>query len=232
MAEIFCAIDTPDMDRALAICAALSETPLHIKLGLEFFAALGPQGVMSLRRRLPPGKKLFLDLKLHDIPNTVAGAVRGALSCGADFLTVHASGGPAMLAAAQEAAKDSVKLLAVTVLTHLDDADLETLGQKGPAAAQASRLAALAHAAGLAGIVCAPTDLEGLRSSLPAGFLRAVPGIRPAGADRADQKRVMTPAEAVAAGADILVVGRPVTQVQDPRAAALGIWESLARKAA
>ena len=174
---------------------------------------------------------LFLDLKFHDIPNTVAGAVRAVLPLKPAILTVHASGGRAMLEAARDAAAaagaDRPKIVAVTVLTSLDDGDLDAVGQRGPALDQAKRLAAIAQQAGVDGVVCSPKEVAALRAQCGATFLLVVPGIRPSWAATGDQKRVMTPAEAVAAGADHLVIGRPITAAADPAEAARRIAAEL-----
>ncbi len=187
-----------------------------LKVGLEAFIRLGPPAVERARRA---GGRVFLDLKLHDIPNTVAGAVRSALELGVDLLTVHAGGGPAMLEAAARAADGRLAILAVTVLTHLDAAELARLDLPGSASDRALGWARLAQAAGCAGIVCSPQELAALRPELPRPFRLVTPGIRPAGAEVGDQKRVATPAAALAAGADLLVIGRPLTQAADPEAA-------------
>jgi len=238
---LFVAIDTPDPARARATIAAVAPHAGGIKLGLEFFVAQGPEGV---RAALPPGVPLFLDLKLHDIPNTVAGAVRSALALSPTFLTLHASGGRAMMQAAAEAVRESAqgnapgnapgnaqgnrcRLLAVTVLTSLDDADLASVGQQAPSLDQVRRLAALAQESGLAGIVCSPAEVAAARAETGPGFTLMVPGIRPAWAEAQDQKRIMTPAEALAAGADHIVVGRPITGAPDPAAAARRIVEEM-----
>jgi len=197
-------------------------------LGLEFFAAHGPAGVAEIGRR---GADLFLDLKLHDIPNTVAAAVRACLPLRPLLLTVHAAGGPAMLRAAADAAatagEDRPRIIAVTVLTSLDDDDLGRVGQWGPALDQARRLAVLARESGADGVVCSPHEAAALRAECGDGFDLVVPGIRPAGAAAGDQKRVMTPAQALAAGADYLVIGRPITAAPDPAAAARAIVADL-----
>jgi orotidine-5'-phosphate decarboxylase len=173
------------------------------------------------------GLPLFLDLKWHDIPNTVAGAVRAALPLGPFMLNVHASGGPAMLKAASEAAGGRTLMIAVTVLTSLDDADLEAVGLRGPAPARAVALARLAQACGLDGAVCSAHEIAAIREACGPDFRLIVPGVRPAGAETGDQKRVMTPRDAKRAGADYLVVGRPITGAADPAAAARAIVESL-----
>jgi len=207
---ILCAVDTPDLDRARTLIAAVSGAVGGVKLGLEFFAAHGPAGV---RMAAGSKKKLFLDLKLHDIPNTVAGAVRAALALEPLFLTLHSAGGDAMMRAAVEArGARRTKLLAVTVLTSLDASDLAATGQDGPVEAQVRRLALLAKAAGLDGVVCSPQEVALLRQACGKDFLLVVPGIRPAGAALGDQKRVQTPRAAIEAGADYLVIGRPITE--------------------
>lgn len=215
--RIFCAIDTPSMEEAGLLAGLIKDEIGGLKLGKEFFTALGPDGV---RRLASTGLDIFLDLKFHDIPNTVAGAVRSACSLGVAMLTVHASGGPAMLRAAVEAAaakgENRPQILAVTVLTSMDDSDLDAVGQRGPAAEQVVRLATLARDCGVDGIVCSPKEIAALRAALGPDIGLVVPGIRPEWAAAGDQKRVMTPAEAVAAGADTLVIGRPITQADDP----------------
>src|SRR5690606_2711140 len=186
------------------------------------------------------GLPVFLDLKLHDIPNTVAGAMRSVVPLAPAFVTVHASGGAAMLRAAAEAARAAAaehgvappRLLAVTVLTSLSAADLEAVGQGAAVTDQVRRLAVLARDAGIDGAVCAPHEIEALRRDCGPGFVLMVPGIRPAGAASGDQKRVLTPAEAVARGADHLVIGRPITAAADPAAAARAILEELEGTAA
>ncbi|MGP1394162.1 MAG: orotidine-5'-phosphate decarboxylase [Inquilinaceae bacterium] len=218
---IFCAIDTADADAALRLARGLVGAVGGLKLGLEFFCANGPQGVAPIADL---GLPLFLDLKLHDIPQTVAGAVRAAAALGPALLTIHASGGPAMMraaadAAAQAAARrggDRTKLLGVTVLTSLDAADLTVVGQTADASDQVERLARLALENGLDGVVCSPHEIGRLRQALGPSALLVIPGIRPAGEGSQDQKRVMTPAAALEAGADYLVIGRPITQAKDP----------------
>jgi orotidine-5'-phosphate decarboxylase len=187
-----------------------------LKVGLEAFVRFGPSAVEVARRA---GGRVFLDLKLHDIPNTVAGAVASARDLGADLLTVHAGGGPAMLEAAARAAGGRLAVLAVTVLTHLDAAELARLDLPGTPAERALAWARLAREAGCAGVVCSPRELAALRPALPPPFRLVTPGIRPAGAEAGDQKRTATPAAALAAGADLLVIGRPLTAASDPQAA-------------
>jgi len=221
---ILCAIDTADHDRACALITALAGAVGGVKLGLEFFCAHGPDGV----RRAASGGNVFLDLKLHDIPHTVASAVRAAHVLEPAFMTLHCAGGPAMLRAAVEArGAQRTKLLGVTVLTSLDDADLLATGQFGPVEAQVRRLALLAKVNGLDGVVCSAHEVAMLRATCGKDFLLVVPGIRPAGAPLGDQKRVLTPAEAIKAGADYLVIGRPITEARDPAAAARAILQSL-----
>ena len=172
------------------------------------------------------GLPVFLDVKFHDIPNTVAGAVRQAAGLGVAMLTLHISGGPAMLRAALDAAHEAERcpqLLGVTVLTSIDDADLAALGLSDKVADQVLRLGEIAWNAGLDGVVCSPQEITLLRERFAAGVKIVVPGIRPAGSREGDQKRTMTPAEAIARGADILVIGRPITEAADPRAAALAV---------
>ena len=223
---IFCAVDRPDLEGTLALARALAPHVGGIKLGLEFFTAQGPRGVEAVAAL---GLPIFLDLKLHDIPNTVAGAVRQVAKLGVAMLTLHASGGRAMLEAAAEAAAASPTppwLLGVTVLTSLDAADLAAIGMAADPAGQALRLARLAVAAGLDGLVCSPHEIADLRRALGPGPKIVVPGIRAeAGGD--DQKRTMAPADALAAGADILVIGRPITRAIAPADAAAALARQL-----
>ena len=225
---IFCAIDTPDPARAQEIANAVRGV-VNIKLGLEFFVANGPGAV----RRVASGAPLFLDLKLHDIPNTVAGAVRAAAALKPMLLTIHCGGGAAMMRAAVEAAQQAaaggarMQLLGVTVLTSLDNADLEAVGQRGPTTEQAVRLAKLAQASGLGGVVCSPHEIAALREACGRAFLLVVPGIRPSGVAAGDQKRVLNPRAALEAGADYLVIGRPITGAPDPRAVARAMRAAL-----
>ena len=212
MTPIFVAIDTPDLDRALEIAQAVKEHAGGVKLGLEFFSSNGPEGV---RRIGALGLPIFLDVKLHDIPNTVGKAVEALAPLAPAILTVHAAGGRAMLAAAKAAAPAHTKVVAVTVLTSLDQGDLAEAGVSGSAADQVQRLAALARASGVDGIVCSGAEVAAARMAWPAGFF-VVPGVRPAGADIGDQKRVVTPAQALADGASVLVVGRPITGAPNP----------------
>jgi orotidine-5'-phosphate decarboxylase len=226
---IFVALDTPDVSRALAIARAVKPHVGGLKVGLEFISALGPDAV---RRIVEVGLPVFADTKFHDIPNTVAGAARAIALLGVGLFNVHASGGEAMMRAAAEAIADvhpRPLLIAVTVLTSLDDAALVSVGQRGPSAAQVERLAALAKASGLDGVVCSAHEIASVRKVAGADFLTVVPGIRPAGSAVGDQRRVMTPAETLAAGADVLVIGRPITAAADPGKAAQAIAQELAK---
>ena len=230
---IFCAIDTPDLTAAQELVVNLGGAAGGIKLGKEFFTAHGPAGIHQTRDAA--GVPLFLDLKFHDIPNTVAGAVRIACAMKPYMMTIHASGGPAMIQAAADAATvgaqetglDRPLIIAVTVLTSLDQADLKAVGVAASPTDQVRRLAALAQQNGADGIVCSPLEIEILRQDLGPDFVLVVPGIRPFGTDAGDQKRVMTPEEAMQAGASHLVIGRPITQNPDPAAAASAIADSL-----
>jgi orotidine-5'-phosphate decarboxylase len=216
------ALDTADLDQALGWARAAGEAAGMVKVGLELFGAEGPAAVRALVGR---GHRVMLDLKLHDIPATVAGAVRAVAGAGAELVTVHALGGPAMLAAAAEAAAGRCRLAAVTVLTSAGPDELAAAGLPAAAAA-VPRLAGLAVAAGCQAVVCSPLEAAGLRSALGPAVELVCPGVRPATADRPtgdDQARVATPAAAVAAGADRIVVGRPITLAADPAAAARAI---------
>ena len=220
---IYVAIDTPDLSIARTLAKAVGRQAGGLKLGLEFFAANGPEGVGVMA---DSGLPLFLDLKLHDIPNTVAKAVQALRPLEPAVLTVHGSGGQAMLEAAKAAAPASTKVVAVTVLTSLDADDLGSVGIADGPAAQVDRLAALARQAGLDGIVCSGSEVKAARRAWPNGFF-VVPGIRPATGPSADQKRVMTPRLAMDAGASILVIGRPVTEAADPAEALRAIAATL-----
>ncbi|MEQ8964585.1 MAG: orotidine-5'-phosphate decarboxylase [Azospirillaceae bacterium] len=229
---VFCAVDTNSVEAADHLAHRLAGRVGGLKLGLEFFAAAGPDGI---RRVATHGVPIFLDLKLHDIPNTVAGAVRAVVPLGPAFVTLHAAGGRAMMQAAAEAARSEAarlhrprpRLLGVTVLTSLDDDDLRAMGRDEPVAQQVDRLAHLALDAGLDGLVCAATEIAHLRRRFGREPTLMVPGIRPAWSGADDQKRVTTPAEAMAAGADFLVIGRPITRATDPADAARRVREEL-----
>jgi orotidine-5'-phosphate decarboxylase len=218
---VFCAIDRPDLDGALALGRSLAGAVGGLKIGLEFVTANGPDGV---RRMVDLGLPVFLDVKFHDIPTTVAGAVRQAAGLGIAMLTLHVSGGPAMLRAAIDATREvelCPQLLGVTVLTSIDDADLAALGLSDKVADHVLRLGEIAWNAGLDGLVCGPQEITLLRERFEDKVKIVVPGIRPAGSPRSDQKRTLSPAEAIARGADVLVIGRPITAAPDPRAAAM-----------
>ena len=228
---VFAAVDTTDLAAAEALATKLAAQPgLGIKLGLEFFCAHGGAGVSRVAKAAPEAA-IFLDLKFHDIPNTVAGAVRAVVPLQVSMINVHAAGGAAMMRAAAAAATEAAQAhgvprptqIAVTVLTSLDDSDLEAVGQKGPAESQVVRLAKLVQECGLDGVVCSSKEIGAIRAACGAEFVLVVPGIRPAGGELGDQKRVMTPADAMRAGATSLVVGRPITQAAEPVEAARAI---------
>lgn len=221
---IYVALDTPDVKAALALADEVRPHAGGLKIGLEFVSAHGPEGVKAI---VALGLPVFLDVKLHDIPTTVAGAVRALVQLGVKIVNVHASGGTAMMKAAKEAAGDKARIIGVTILTSLDDDDMAAVGFAGSAAAQAVRLARLAKAAGLDGVVCSAHDLKAVREACGANFLTVVPGSRPVGSALNDQKRFMTPEAARAAGADILILGRPVTHAADPREACRQVAASL-----
>ena len=229
--RLIVAIDTQDQGRAAALAAALAPHCGLFKFGLEFFAACGPAGVAGV-----VGRPLFLDLKLHDIPNTVAGAVSAMLPLQPRMLTLHASGGPAMIEAARRAseaaAADRPLLLGVTVLTSLDAAALSALGVAGGVEQQVLRLARVALDSGADGLVCAAAEVPILRDAFGQRPVLVVPGIRPAGEPRGDQARAADPATAIAAGADWIVVGRPITAAPDPAVAAEEIARSIASASA
>jgi len=225
MNPIFCAFDMPEVAAACALARNLDGHIGGIKMGLEFFMANGSAGVREVSGA--GGLPFFLDVKLHDIPNTVAGAVRSILPLKPSLVTIHTSGGPAMMIAAAKAAAEAganrPKLIGVTVLTSLDDADLKAVGVTRSSTDQVVALAQLAKDSGLDGAVCSPLEVAALRAACGPDFTLVVPGIRPAGGDAGDQKRVMTPREALDAGADVLVIGRPITKADDPAAAAAAI---------
>ena len=220
---IYVAIDTPDLARARTLAQQVRNHVGGIKLGLEFFSANGQAGV---REMAAVGLPIFLDLKLHDIPNTVAKAVQALRPLEPSILTVHAAGGRAMLEDAKAAAPNGTKVVAVTVLTSLDSDDLSAIGVGDDPHSQVERLTLLAKEAGIDGVVCSGNEVATARKIWPNGFF-VVPGVRPAGGDQGDQKRVMTPRKALDAGASILVIGRPITQAPDPDAAARAIEATL-----
>jgi len=230
---IFVALDTTSTADAVTLCKTLDGLVGGVKLGLEFFTANGPDGVRAV---VDTGQPLFLDLKFHDIPNTVAGAMRAVVPLRPTIVNVHASGGPAMMKAAREAAEEAAgaagvpkpKIIAVTVLTSLDDADLAAIGQRNPAEAQAVRLAELARSAKLDGVVCSPREILAIRKACRDDFMLVVPGIRPLWSATGDQKRFSSPAAALNDGASYLVIGRPITAASDPAEAAQRITEEIA----
>ena len=221
--RLIVALDVSSAAAAQKIVAAVGDSAFTYKVGKQLFTAEGPQIVRDL---VASGRQVFLDLKYHDIPSTVASAVREAAKLHVSMLTVHASGGGRMLRAAVDAARNmnpSLMVLAVTVLTSLDDSDLEKMGVRGKVVDQVLRLSALAIADGCDGVVASAQEATELRNELDGEFLIVTPGVRPAGMGRGDQVRVVTPAEAIAAGATHIVVGRPITQAADPAAEARAI---------
>lgn len=225
--KIYCAIDKPDLDSALKLCHEITSVGVGIKLGLEFFNALGVAGVLKIQDQFPE-LPIFLDLKYHDIPNTVAGAIRAVTK---DFtpayLNVHAAGGINMMKAAKEACPAETKLLAVTILTSLSADDIAQVGYQDNLADQVVRMAQLTQEAGLDGVVCSSHEIELIREACGDDFVTMVPGIRPAGSTAGDQSRIMTPKEAVDKGATHLVIGRPISQANNPAQAAHDILDSL-----
>ena len=232
--RVFTAIDVPSAEEALKLADSLGPDARYVKVGMQLFTAAGPDIVRALVDR---GLEVFLDLKYHDIPNTVAGAVRSAAKLGVSFLTLHAGGGSKMLAAAADAAREAAAagdhrpaLLAVTVLTSLSLEELDEVAPGGGGLEQRiPRLARVAWDAGCDGIVCSPADLPALRSDLGHDILAVTPGVRPAGAATDDQQRFTTPAQALASGADFLVVGRPITRASNPAEALAAIAKELSQ---
>lgn len=221
--RIIVALDYPRLEPALALVERLDPRRCRLKVGKEMFTRLGPAFVERLGSL---GFQVFLDLKFHDIPNTVAAACEAAADLGVWMTNLHASGGRRMMAAARERLAHRANpplLIAVTVLTSLDADDLTAIGCPGDPRERVLRLATLARDAGLGGVVCSPQEAAPVRAALGPGFRLVTPGVRPAGSDTGDQKRVMTPAEALAAGADYLVIGRPITAAPDPLAALAAI---------
>ena len=218
--RLIVALDVSSASAAQALVQRIGDVAGIYKVGLQLFMAEGPGFVRDLVRS---GKRVFLDLKLHDIPNTVSHAVKNAVDLGVHMLTLHASGGSAMLRAATEAAGGKLNLLAVTVLTSLSDEDMEETGIAGRVTDQALRMAALAQNVGCQGIVSSPREALLIRKSLGEGFAIVTPGIRPAGAESNDQQRIATPAQAIVNGASHIVVGRPITHAADPAEAARAI---------
>ena len=225
---VFVAIDTTDASKAAALAGSLRVLVGGIKLGLEFYTANGPAAVEAVSAL---GMPVFLDLKLHDIPNTVAGGMKGVARLKPALTTVHASGGAEMMRAAVASAREhspATKVLAVTILTSIDQAAMAAIGYPGAVLDQVKRLAHLAKEAGVDGLVCSPHEVEAVRALVGPGITLVVPGIRPVWAEAGDQKRVMTPRQAVERGADVLVIGRPITGAADPAEAARRIADELA----
>lgn len=227
VAPIAVALDAPDLPTMSSWAHAVGPHVDTLKVGLEMFCREGAVAVQTARSAAPDCR-IFLDLKLHDIPATVAGAARAVSPLTPDFLTVHASGGPAMVTAAAEALPQT-RITAVTILTSLGDHDLALLGIEGPAESAAVRLARVAVDAGARAVVCSPLEVAAIRAAIGPEITLITPGVRPAGADSQDQVRVTTPQEALAAGADLLVIGRPITGARDPSAAAGDLARSLGR---
>ncbi len=227
---VFCALDTPDVSRAVDLAGRLRGHIGGLKVGLEFFMAHGAEGY---RRIAELGMPMFLDVKLHDIPNTVKGAILSLSPLRPKYITIHTGGGAAMMAAAADAAAkggngdNRPRILGVTILTSLDSGDLAAVGQSTNVSEQVLRLAKLAKASGLDGVVCSPAEVAMLREACGKDFVLMVPGIRPEWAASNDQKRIMTPQEAMQAGASHLVVGRPITGADDPIAAAKRLSDEL-----
>ncbi len=230
MNRVIVPLDVESSDEALTWVDRLGDQGEFYKVGLELYTRAGPEVVRELIDR---GKRVFLDLKLHDIPNTVAGAVRAASDLGVDLLTVHASGGPTMLKAAARARSGGLRLLAVTVLTSLSPDEMSTVWGREIRSVreEVGRLAVLAQEAGMDGIVASALEASWVRSQVGDDFMIVTPGIRPAGADRGDQSRVATPTDAIRAGADYLVVGRPIMQAADPAAALAAVIEEVEQAA-
>jgi orotidine-5'-phosphate decarboxylase len=220
---VYVAIDTPLLDEALELVRKIKAHVGGVKLGLEFFCANGHHGVHEVQKL---GLPIFLDLKLHDIPNTVAKAMQAINTLEPAIVTIHASGGRAMMEDAKAAAGSHTKVVGVTVLTSLDDHDLSRVGVPDDPHTQVERLAALAQEAGLDGIVCSGQEVKSARKAWKDGFF-VVPGLRPAGASTADQKRIVTPRQARDDGASVLVIGRPITKAEDPDGAARAIVGTL-----
>ena len=225
MSPIFVAIDTPDVHRAAALTRDVLGVAGGVKLGLEFFCANGDEGVRRIAEREMP---ICLELKFHDIPNTVGKAVEAIAHLEPAILTVHAAGGKAMMQAAKAAAPAGTRVVAVTVLTSLDQSDLGDIGVGSSPDDQVRRLTDLARESGIDGIVCSGAEVAAARASWPGGFF-VVPGVRPAGSDVGDQKRVVTPAQAMDDGASVLVIGRPITAANDPKRAIMDIASTLSQ---
>jgi orotidine-5'-phosphate decarboxylase len=226
LAPIAVALDAPDLDTAARWASLVTPHVSTVKIGLELYLRYGPDAVASIRGA--SAVDVFLDLKLHDIPATVAGAASAVARLRPALLTVHAAAGPAAIRAAVQAVPNT-RIVAVTVLTSLSDTDLDLIGLAGPAGDAVRRLAALSVAAGASGLVCSPREVAAVRGEVGDDITIITPGVRPAGTDAHDQARVATPVEALRAGADLLVIGRPITGAADPGAAAAAIAASLRR---
>ncbi|OSQ31963.1 orotidine-5'-phosphate decarboxylase [Thalassospira sp. MCCC 1A03138] len=230
--RIFCAIDTTDLAHAVDLASRLCGVIGGAKLGKEFFAAHGPQGVREVAKA---GLPIFLDVKYHDIPNTVAGAVRAVTPLGLRIVNVHATGGLEMMKRAGEAAREAADkagvnapwVIAVTILTSLDQADLDDVGLRGPISDRVVKLAELTQKAGLDGVVCSAQEITAARAACGPDFKLITPGIRPTWASTDDQKRIVTPHDAMAMGTDVMVIGRPITKADDPAVAAKRIVAEL-----
>ena len=226
--RLIVALDTPDLDRVHTLVSQLKDVVGAFKVGKELFVSQGPKAVQTVH---DAGGKVFLDLKFHDIPNTVAGAVRSAAAMGVWMMNVHASGGAAMMEAAATAAEESDStplVIGVTILTSLDDEAVERIGYRQNAAAMVPHLASLAKEGRLHGVVASPREVVAIREACGPDFLIVTPGVRPAGSSVNDQKRIATPGQAISNGASHLVVGRPITQAEDPAGAARNIVEEIA----
>jgi len=224
---IFCAIDKADKEVALKLCEAIAPLGIGIKLGLEFFNALGAQTVKEIQDKFPT-VPVFLDLKYHDIPNTVAGAIRAVTEhVKPTYINVHAAGGREMMVAAKAACPNETKIIAVTMLTSLDETAIAEVGYKDGLSDRVVQMAKLTQECGLDGVVCSSHEIELIRAACGDDFALMVPGIRPAGSASGDQKRIMTPLDAMDKGATHLVIGRPITQAENPAQAAQEILNSI-----
>jgi orotidine-5'-phosphate decarboxylase len=229
---IICALDTKDTKRAKELALSIKDNVAMVKCGLEFFTKNGAEGIKEIAST---GLDIFLDMKFHDIPNTVAEAIRSAVHLDVRIITIHTLGGKTMMEAAAKAARQESELtgkqkpliIGVTVLTSMDDEELEGIGIKTNTANQVELLAKLAKESGLDGIVCSPHEIKKVKSVCGNDFITVVPGIRPLSSDKDDQKRVMTPKEAINNGADYIVIGRPITKAEKPSIAAKEIYDSL-----
>jgi len=230
--RLLCALDTTDPVQAAGLAEKLRAHVGGVKLGLEFFGAAGPAGFAHVAKS---GLPIFLDLKLHDIPNTVAKAIHALMPLKPAIMTIHTGGGQAMMMAAAKAATEAANdvgcprpiMVGVTILTSMDEDDLRAIGLSPSVSDQVVRMAQLAKTSGLDGVVCSPFEITAIRAACGPDFILVVPGIRPAGSAKGDQKRVMTPAEALAKGADYIVIGRPITEADDPVVAAKNIAQEI-----